>query len=375
MTDAARARVAPGVPWTSADVGGGLVAVHAHPDDETLSTGALIASFAAAGLPVTVVTCTRGERGEVLALPGTSSEGLAAIEGDGPALAAHRTGELRAALAALGGGDPAAVGHTFLDRLPLPSPFPAAAAQAGEHSRAHLAAERGHAAQDARFEDSGMVWLAPGVAGGDPAVVDGFAFVPLDDAAARLALLLRRLRPSVVATYEAGGGYGHPDHVRAHQVAVRAIALAGDPAFDAAGSPARTRAWAPALWQRVESAAGLRARRAALAAAPAARALAARAGLTFPSATDPLPALARDDDVLASAHVASVAVRPVLGRVVAAMTAHATQIQHVTTPGAASPGVLGWYALSHGVLDAIGQDESYVVTQPGCRPTSVGSRG
>ena len=75
---------------------GGVLAIHAHPDDETLSTGALLAAFAAAGRPVCVVTCTRGERGEVIALPGTTSEGLADLEGDGPALGAYRETELAA---------------------------------------------------------------------------------------------------------------------------------------------------------------------------------------------------------------------------------------------------------------------------------------
>ncbi|NKY41079.1 PIG-L family deacetylase, partial [Cellulomonas septica] len=83
---------------------GGLLAVHAHPDDETLSTGALLATWARAGLPVMVVTCTRGERGEVI------GDALAHLEGDEPALAAHRDTELAAALSSLGVAD-----HAFLD--------------------------------------------------------------------------------------------------------------------------------------------------------------------------------------------------------------------------------------------------------------------
>ena len=98
---------------------GGLVAVHAHPDDETLSTGGLIATLAAAGWPVCVVTCTRGERGEVIALPGTTSEGRAGLEGDGPALGAYRETELATALRCLADG---AIEHTFLDALPLSDP-------------------------------------------------------------------------------------------------------------------------------------------------------------------------------------------------------------------------------------------------------------
>ena len=86
---------------------GGLVAVHAHPDDESLATGALLATWAAAGRPVTVVTCTRGERGEVIGAR------LAHLEGDGPALAEHRDHELGAALAALGVRD-----RGYLDTIP-----------------------------------------------------------------------------------------------------------------------------------------------------------------------------------------------------------------------------------------------------------------
>ena len=68
---------------------GGLLAVHAHPDDETLATGALLATWARAGEPVTVVTCTRGERGEVIDTPAHPT-GVGHLEGDGPALAAFR---------------------------------------------------------------------------------------------------------------------------------------------------------------------------------------------------------------------------------------------------------------------------------------------
>ena len=81
--------------------------MHAHPDDESLATGALLATWAAAGRPVTVVTCTRGERGEVIGAR------LAHLEGDGPALAEHRDHELGRALAALGVRD-----RGYLDTIP-----------------------------------------------------------------------------------------------------------------------------------------------------------------------------------------------------------------------------------------------------------------
>ncbi|WP_245885562.1 PIG-L family deacetylase [Xylanimonas oleitrophica] len=343
---------------------GGLVAVHAHPDDETLSTGGLIATWAAAGLPVTVVTCTRGERGEVIALPGTTSEGLAHLEGDGVALAAHREAELATALLALGGGEAGAVGHRFLDQVDVPGTAqPAASGRPG-----------------ARYEDSGMAWVAPGVAGPDPEARAGFATVPIDDAALRLAALLRRLRPAVVATYERGGGYGHPDHVRAHAVTVRALHLAASDDAALPGSP-----WRPQLWQAVAAAGELRAARSALAAAADVRGAAARAGLTFPADDDPLPALARDDAALGDlppGALATVPLGPVLDRVVGALRAHATQVQHVTVPTApsahlAGAGVLGWYALSNAVVAPLRAHERYLVTAGAAdaQAASVGSAG
>ncbi|MFE5335436.1 PIG-L family deacetylase [Isoptericola sp. NPDC056573] len=336
------AQPAPAVPVRD----GGLLAVHAHPDDETLATGALLASWAAAGRPVAVVTCTRGERGEVIDTPAHRT-GLARLEGDGPALAAHRETELAAALAALGGAS-GVVGHTFLDAVDLSDARPTGVRRASTD----------------RFEDSGMAWVAPGVAGpADDAPATAFARVPLDDAAARLAAVVRARRPVVVATYEEQGGYGHPDHVRTHHVAVRALALAADPGAPVPGEP-----WAAELWRAVTPSAALRAGRRALAAAPAARDLAARTGLTFPDPDEPLPPLARHDAELRDAgphDVAQVDVAAVLDRVLAAMRAHATQVQHVTpAPAAEDPGagLLGWYALSNDVLAPVLAHELYLVS-------------
>lgn len=337
---------------------GGLLAVHAHPDDETLATGALLASWAAAGRPVAVVTCTRGERGEVIDTP-SHPTGLARLEGDGPALAAHRETELATALASLG-GTPGVVEHAFLDAVDL------SGARSGEHP-----------ASDRRFEDSGMAWVAPGVAGpADDAPPTAFALVPLDDAAARLAAVVRARRPAVVATYEEQGGYGHPDHVRTHDVTVRALALAADPDAPVPGEP-----WGDAeLWRAVTPSAALRAGRRALAAAPAGQDLAARTGLTFPDPDEPLPPLARHDAELRDAGphaVVQVDVAPVLDRVLAAMRAHATQVQHAaaapgadraagTTAGTAEADgtLLGWYALSNDVLAPVLPHEHYLVSRP-----------
>ncbi|MFC8597846.1 PIG-L family deacetylase [Isoptericola sp. NPDC057191] len=325
----------------------GLLAVHAHPDDETLATGALIASWAAAGRPVTVVTCTRGERGEVIDTPAHPT-GLARLEGDGPALAAHREGEVAAAVAALGGG-PGAVGQVFLDAADLSDARPTRGPEAS-----------GDPGRRPRFEDSGMTWVAPGIAGpADDAPPTAFARVPLDDAAARLAALVRAHRPDVVATYETRGGYGHPDHVRTHEVTTRALALAADPGAAVPGEP-----WAGAeLWQAVASSAALRAGRRALAADPDARTLAARAGLTFPDPDEDLPPLAAHDAELSTGEVRTVDVAPVLDRVLEAMRAHATQVQHASAARAAT-GLLGWYALSNGVLAPVLAHESYLVSAP-----------
>jgi N-acetyl-1-D-myo-inositol-2-amino-2-deoxy-alpha-D-glucopyranoside deacetylase len=297
---------------------GPLLAVHAHPDDETLATGALLAAWARAGQPVTVVTCTRGERGEVIDSP-PHSTGLGHLEGDGPALAAHRESELAAALAALGVTD-----HLFLDRVRAPSAAPSAGGT-GE-----------------RFEDSGMAWVAPGIAG--PAPDSGptaFARVPLDDAASRLAAVVRERRPAVVVTYEAGGGYGHPDHVRAHEVTVRALELAADADAEVSGEP-----WSASRWEVVAPASDVRAARAALGSDAAVRALVAD-GFTLADPDGGLPPVAIDDDALTTggAQVVELDVAPVLGEVLAALRAHRTQVQQVDVVDLA--GVLARYALSN----------------------------
>jgi N-acetyl-1-D-myo-inositol-2-amino-2-deoxy-alpha-D-glucopyranoside deacetylase len=321
-----------------------VLAVHAHPDDETLTSGALLASWAAAGLPATVVTCTRGERGEVI------GAALAHLEGDGPGLAAHRETELAAAVGALG-----ATRH-FLDTLPLPA-GPSATVDAG------------------RYEDSGMAWVGTGAAGAASDVPErAFVRVPLDEAAGRLAGLLRRLRPELVVTYEPGGGYGHPDHVRAHEVAVRAVELAGDPAWpggaepdlpggaephpsDGAGEP-----WVPAVAWAVQDPAALRAGYAALAGHPDVRAVLAASGddrratreapLVLPDPDGALPSVAA-----AGAPDLLVPVAPVRDRVLAALRAHATQVQAVHP--LEHPDAVAFLALSNLVLQPVLPVETY----------------
>jgi N-acetyl-1-D-myo-inositol-2-amino-2-deoxy-alpha-D-glucopyranoside deacetylase len=335
---------------------GGVLAVHAHPDDETLGTGALLATWAAAGLPALVVTCTRGERGEVI------GAALAHLEGDGPALAAHREHEIAAACAALG------TDQVFLDRLPAPAPAPApaertadAASRGAEGTAAVLSAQD---AQDARYEDSGMAWVGTGQAGSAGEVpAHALVAADLDEAAGRLALLLRERRPDVVVTYEPGGGYGHPDHVRAHAITMRAVALAAEPtwgpgaagpvgavdALGAVGGSRGSRPVAPAVLWTVTAPDALRAGYAALATDPAVRALldarsddrrATREGpLALPDVDGPLPSVA--DATLAAGPGLSVPVAPVLDRLLAALRAHATQVQAVTgggRAGAVQPG-------------------------------------
>lgn len=305
---------------TTSPVTGGVVAVHAHPDDETLTSGALLATWAAAGLPALVVTCTRGERGEVI------GAALAHLEGDGPALAAHRERELAAAVAALGAT------QVFLDTLPPASP---------------------------RYEDSGMAWVGTGRAGAVDALPPrAFVGTPVDEAAGRLAALLRDRRPDLVVTYEPGGGYGHPDHVRAHEVAVRAVELAaGD-------------GWRPAVAWAVQDADALRAGYAALAEDPAVRAVLAehagadpavrRGPLVLPDPDGPLPSVAAagEPDLL-------VDVAPVRERVLAALRAHATQVQAVRALD--HPAAVACLALSNLVLAPVLPSEAYRLA-PGGAP-------
>lgn len=314
---------------------GGLLAVHAHPDDETLSTGGLLAAWADAGGPVTVVTCTRGERGEVIGAE------LAHLEGDGPALAAHRESELAAALAALG-----VVDHVFLDAVPGdPSP---------------------DGAGPARFVDSGMAWAGVGRAGRVSDLPDGaFVAVPLDDAARRLARVLRSRRPDVVVTYEPGGGYGHPDHVRAHDVTVRALELAGDAGVDLDAAPHVPGAVLVAVVPHE----ALRAAYRALADLPAVTALRALDRLlALPDPAGRLPSVAVRADVVDVV----VDVTAVLGRVAVALAAHGTQVQAIALDpdevahaakagrsGDRTPVVVGCYALSNNVLAPLLSRESY----------------
>ncbi len=161
-----------------------LLLVHAHPDDETIGTGATMARYAAENALVTLVTCTLGEEGEVLV---PELEHLASDREDG--LGQHRVGELAAACEALRVTD-----HRFLGG-------------------------------PGRWRDSGMM----GTPQNDRP--DCFWRAEFDEAVRELVAVVREVRPQVVVTYDSNGGYGHPDHVQAHRVTVAAFDAAGDPAY------------------------------------------------------------------------------------------------------------------------------------------------
>jgi N-acetyl-1-D-myo-inositol-2-amino-2-deoxy-alpha-D-glucopyranoside deacetylase len=149
---------------------GTLLLVHAHPDDEAVSTGGVMMKAKADGHRVVLVTSTRGEAGEIHNMD---------VESTRPHLGEVRTKELEAASRILGVSR-----AEFLD-----------------------------------YRDSGMV--------GTPENDDPRSFhqASLDEAAARLAAILREERPDVVVTYDAGGTYGHPDHIKAHHVTNAALDL------------------------------------------------------------------------------------------------------------------------------------------------------
>jgi N-acetyl-1-D-myo-inositol-2-amino-2-deoxy-alpha-D-glucopyranoside deacetylase len=159
--------------------------VHAHPDDETIGSGTTMARYAAEpDTSVTLVTCTLGEEGEIL-LPEVAH--LAADQEDG--LGEHRMTELADAMAALGVTDWRLLGGP------------------------------------GTYRDSGMAGTPPNDR------PDCFWRADLLAAATHLVAVLREVRPQVLVTYDDFGGYGHPDHIQAHRVAMYALVLAAAPSF------------------------------------------------------------------------------------------------------------------------------------------------
>lgn len=173
--------------------------VHAHPDDESSSTGATIGALADQGANLHLLTMTRGELGEVIdpALkhlehnhPGTTDHG--------DALGHLRTTELTAAIKALG------IHHnTYLGQGPSALP-----------------GERTH------YRDSGMAWGKDGRATANPASPeDSLTRLPITPQAEAIAAVIRETHPDIVVTYDADGGYGHPDHKRTHEATLDAIRM------------------------------------------------------------------------------------------------------------------------------------------------------
>lgn len=164
-----------------------LLLVHAHPDDETSQTGATLARYAAQA-QVTLVTCTMGEEGDIIAsdLSHLNSETL------GP----HRLTELHTAMAALGVTDYVRLGGDYA------------------------------------YRDSGMITDANGnVQAAEEIHPGSFWAADLLEAATHLVEIIRDRRPQVIATYDSFGGYGHPDHIQAHRVAMYAFTLASAASF------------------------------------------------------------------------------------------------------------------------------------------------
>ncbi|MFF0831803.1 MULTISPECIES: N-acetyl-1-D-myo-inositol-2-amino-2-deoxy-alpha-D-glucopyranoside deacetylase [unclassified Streptomyces] len=280
-----------------------LLLVHAHPDDESINNGATMARYAAEGAHVTLVTCTLGERGEVIP--------PALRHLTGPALGAHRRGELAAALGELGVTDFRLLGGA------------------------------------GRYGDSGMMDTPDNE---DPGC---FWQAELDTAAGSLAEVILEVRPQVLVTYDDNGGYGHPDHIQAHRVAMRAVELA-------AGRGHRI---AKVYWNRVPR---------SVAEAAFARLQEELPALPFAKAATlaDVPGVVGDERITTavdgSAHAAAKA---------AAMRAHATQIE-VAEPYFALSNELAqplftteYYELAHGTAEP-GETDLFAGVAGGAEETS-----
>ncbi|MEU9361371.1 N-acetyl-1-D-myo-inositol-2-amino-2-deoxy-alpha-D-glucopyranoside deacetylase [Streptomyces sp. NPDC048301] len=239
-----------------------LLLVHAHPDDESINNGATMARYAAEGAHVALVTCTLGEEGEVI----PPDLAHLAEDRDG-GLGEHRVGELAAAMRELGVTD-----HRFLGG-------------------------------PGRYRDSGMMGTEQNHRPG------AFWAADLDEAAGHLVEVIRTLRPQVLITYDPDGGYGHPDHIQAHRVAMRAADLAADPAHGT-GAPHTV---SKIYWNRVP------------------RTVAEKAfAVLRDTAPQAFPGIARIDDVPGVVDDAEITAEidgsAYTGAKTAAMRAHATQI-------------------------------------------------
>lgn len=284
-------------PAVGPSAGARLLLVHAHPDDETITTGGTIAHYADAGAEVTVVTCTLGEEGEVI---GDTWAHLAADEAD--QLGGYRIAELSAALGRL-------------------SP------RAGEALRPRFLGGAG------RWRDSGMV--------GTPSARHPRAFIQADESqvVTELAEVICEKRPHVVVTYDPHGGYGHPDHIHAHEATMAAVQHSRD-------------TWeVPKLYWTVADVEAVDSGIADLGDVPEA--------WTMPQSGD-LPGVPAAD-VTAEIDIAGV-----LDRKRAALAAHATQVQ--VAPGGAA------YALSNMVAQPIVPREFFMLVQGAAGETNGAGR-
>jgi mycothiol S-conjugate amidase len=163
-----------------------LMAVHAHPDDESSKGAATMARYAAEGVDVLVVTCTGGERGSVL--------------------------------------------NPKMDR-------PEVLANMADIRRVEMARAR----EILGVRQAWLGFVDSGLPEGDPLppLPEGcFGLIDVQDAARELVAVVREFRPHVVLTYDEQGGYPHPDHVMTHKISVVAFDAAGDPdRFTDAGEP------------------------------------------------------------------------------------------------------------------------------------------
>ena len=166
-----------------------LMAVHAHPDDESSKGAATMAKYVAEGHEVMVVTCTGGERGDIL--------------------------------------------NPAMERPDVK-----------EHMSEIRKAEMAKAAEILGVQHRWLGFVDSGLPEGDPKppLPEGcFALVPLEESAGKLVEVVREFRPHVIITYDENGGYPHPDHIRTHEVSVEAFDAAGDPdRYPDAGEP-----WTP----------------------------------------------------------------------------------------------------------------------------------
>ncbi|MGY1983567.1 N-acetyl-1-D-myo-inositol-2-amino-2-deoxy-alpha-D-glucopyranoside deacetylase [Nocardia gipuzkoensis] len=269
---------------------GGLLLVHAHPDDESITTGGTIALYRRRGVPVTVVTCTLGEEGEVI-----GDEWALLVAQHADQLGGYRVLELTRALKALDAGPPLFLGGA------------------------------------GRWRDSGMA--------GTPAANKPRVFVRSGDEAVRaLTDVVLRLRPRVVVGYDPRGGYGHPDHIRAHEITTAAVRAAAGEGWDT-----------PKFYWTVTDADMLRAHTTALA---------RRTAAGLPGALPPgwrLPAEGELASVPSQEVTTTIDVSDVLAAKRAALRAHATQV--TVAPSGRE------FALSNNVAQPVLPEEHFILVR------------